>query len=738
MKVESNSAPVVMSGAFQTASYTIKATGKAFRILSSGLYSDKILAIIRELSCNARDSHVAARRADIPFIIHLPNVFEPYFSVKDMGLGLSHEDVYGRAVWKVNIETGEEYIEIEGGLFRIYFESTKTDSNDFVGALGLGSKSPFSYVDSYTVVSVFDGKRRTYNAYIANAGVPDITLLTTEDTDEHNGLEIIIPVKTADYKSFHDKCAQALKYFDVLPQFVGGQWTPDFFTPEYSIEGSTWKILKSRDKKPVAIMGGIAYPIDGESITGISPQELTMLSLPLELYFNIGELDFAASRESLSYDVPTINILRERLTEIYDHLRSSVEKDFYECKTEWEARIKFRHHFNTSTWNPISHAFGPLVTNNQLAITWNGKTVNNVDVKIPKKMLGNRVDIKLFGILKRNSSASEVVREVVQPHSADTHIPCQPNVHFVFDDMTRGGRDRMRNHVMNTKGTIVYATFSPVIMADKKRLEREIKNLICRCGHPANIVRTSQLPPPVRAVNKVKNLLMYNHYSSPGKDGTSRSWIAHSNGTSGLYVPVKIYQPVDGNGTTIGFNLTTFITRLIDIGILTRTTKIFGVRPADLKAVKNSENWINLFDYARDEINDMITSRNMNDSVVNITEVNQVHEKFKSMFGYDWKTKIEDQMLPKINKDTVFAKFVKIANDVSASMPKIEKGTITTLRLAATSIGIKFDTSKTVSLGDELHKMLKKYPMLKFLNANSISTEGIGHVIDYISTVDQK
>jgi len=70
--------------------FTIKASSQAFDILSSGLYSDKILAVVRELSCNARDSNVEAKNPE-PFEIHLPNGLEPYFSVTDNGLGLSQE-----------------------------------------------------------------------------------------------------------------------------------------------------------------------------------------------------------------------------------------------------------------------------------------------------------------------------------------------------------------------------------------------------------------------------------------------------------------------------------------------------------------------------------------------------------------------------------------------------------------------------------------------------------------------
>ena len=122
-----NNAPqaeAVLSNVGEIGEFRIRNSAKAFNILSSGLYANKIRAIVRELSCNAVDSHVAAGKQDTPFDIHLPNTLEPWFSIRDYGLGLSHDQV-------INIYT-------------TYFESTKTDSNEFIGALGLGSKSPFS------------------------------------------------------------------------------------------------------------------------------------------------------------------------------------------------------------------------------------------------------------------------------------------------------------------------------------------------------------------------------------------------------------------------------------------------------------------------------------------------------------------------------------------------------------------------------------------------------------------
>ena len=44
------------------------------------VYSNKERAVIRELACNAHDSHVMVN-ADAPFDVHLPTQLEPWFSL---------------------------------------------------------------------------------------------------------------------------------------------------------------------------------------------------------------------------------------------------------------------------------------------------------------------------------------------------------------------------------------------------------------------------------------------------------------------------------------------------------------------------------------------------------------------------------------------------------------------------------------------------------------------------------
>jgi len=183
-----NNAPqaeAVLSNVGEIGEFRIRNSAKAFNILSSGLYANKIKAIIRELSCNAIDSHTAAG-TNQPFEVHLPTTLEPWFYIRDFGTGLNHEQV--------------------SNIYTTYFESTKTESNAFIGALGLGSKSPFSYTDNFTVTAIKDGHKGIYTAFINDVGVPSIALMGEEQVTEPNGVEVKFSVNDRyDFNKFADE-----------------------------------------------------------------------------------------------------------------------------------------------------------------------------------------------------------------------------------------------------------------------------------------------------------------------------------------------------------------------------------------------------------------------------------------------------------------------------------------------------------------------------------------------------
>ena len=295
MKLDVEVSEVVLSNVGATGEFRIRNSAKAFSILSSGLYSNKIRAIIRELSCNAVDSHVGAGKADVPFEVHLPTILEPYFAVRDYGMGLNNDQV-------VNIYT-------------TYFESTKTDSNAFIGALGLGSKSPFSYTENFTVTAIKDGMQRIYSAFINEHGVPSIAQMSEELTDLGNGVEVKFSVTDrSDYNTFRQEAQNVFAWFKLQPIITGNSLKvePVTFKERDIVPGV--HVCQDRYSESVAIMGNIMYPLrDLPQPEKHFGDLASLLRCNLALEFDIGELDFAASREQLSYIPLTLASIKRKL-----------------------------------------------------------------------------------------------------------------------------------------------------------------------------------------------------------------------------------------------------------------------------------------------------------------------------------------------------------------------------------------------------------------------------------------
>jgi len=94
MKIARKGSPMISGGTNSAPKkFQIQASGAAFAVLSSKLYNNKPLAIVRELSCNAYDAHIAAGKAEVPFDLHLPTSFEPWFAIRDYGIGLAPEEI---------------------------------------------------------------------------------------------------------------------------------------------------------------------------------------------------------------------------------------------------------------------------------------------------------------------------------------------------------------------------------------------------------------------------------------------------------------------------------------------------------------------------------------------------------------------------------------------------------------------------------------------------------------------
>ena len=359
MKLADRTVEIHSRGLDSSNQFTIAQTSKMFKILSDSLYSDKVMAVIRELSTNAHDAHVASGNKN-PFKVTLPTQANPNFTVRDYGTGLSQKDM-------------EE-------LYTTYGASNKNDSNDFVGCLGLGSKSPFAYTKSFSSTSYFNGKAYQYIAAMDENGVPSLNLFGVTETNEPNGLEISFAVKQYDFHEFTNKAKRIFHYFKMKPIIEGGvcESMQDHSYSHHNvvIEGKGWRIGRvsnnnhqypsqwhSAGSGVVAIMGNIAYPVLADKIIGEEKEEsndaiqrwnrtfqkadvanwkslvkeILNAGLYLEIQFGIGELEMDVSREGLQYTKNVIRVLRERTQDIYLQLKEDMSKKIAECTNLVEA-----------------------------------------------------------------------------------------------------------------------------------------------------------------------------------------------------------------------------------------------------------------------------------------------------------------------------------------------------------------------------------------------------------------
>jgi len=292
---------------------TIENSAKMFSILSDGIYKDKILAVIREYICNAFDAHVSVGKRDVPFTVRLPSYLDTTFSVTDEGTGVDPAEI--------------------GKIFWTYGRSTKTEDEETIGALGLGSKSAFAYTkSSFIVKNRFKGIEYTYFCFINEKGTPQGSKVGEEATTDSDGVTVEFAVRPEDTYAFYKRYARIYKYWaNVKPLVIGVDVNDlDLAEPVKVVDGKGWfleNVENSYDRhSALAIMGNVAYPIESGSIPNLPASLKVIADNAFIITFPLGALEFAASRESLSYTEFTCKQLINRL----EAVRAELADSFYQ------------------------------------------------------------------------------------------------------------------------------------------------------------------------------------------------------------------------------------------------------------------------------------------------------------------------------------------------------------------------------------------------------------------------
>lgn len=328
-----------------------------FMSMLSDIYSDVKTAIVRELSTNAIDAQIEAG-VSTPIEITTPTAMSPKLIIRDYGVGMDAEDIRNT--------------------YSKYGASTKRNSNDFNGVLGIGAKSPLAYGGkTFTVVGVKNKvKTSVVVGYDPSAG-GTMEIVDQSTTNDPNGVTITVPVND---RSDHYDFDQAAKNFQEYAQFrvkVNGR--------EAAKDG-TWLGWNENDQRwlfrtiprgyggyntpDVFVMGNVAYRIMPEG----RPQQLDLHD-QVVIYVDMGEVDFTPSREDLNYNSYTLAAI-EKYSKLYiEEKIKGHQSSIDQCKTYAEAyklrevyrngfRPALRHYVNfTYKGEEIPTSFGMVGRN---------------------------------------------------------------------------------------------------------------------------------------------------------------------------------------------------------------------------------------------------------------------------------------------------------------------------------------------------------------------------------------
>jgi hypothetical protein len=290
MKLNFKNSPTVTSEDMEVS--TMGIADGAGDMLSSYLrdkiYTDKVLACIRETITNSQDEHVKYG-IDRAVEVKIENVNGQYiWSSRDYAKGLSEQAIRT--------------------IYGMYGGSDKRDNNNQVGGFGIGALSPFSVSDTFYITSYHEGFKTQY-ACMLGAGangvsVGEIYRVSDPEPTTESGLEVSLDI-SKQYYDFNSKTLQFVHNFlpdanivytdnrgastkpaqPILTEIIDG-YTVNLYEADYC-DGSSY------GSNNVAIrMGGVIYKKRSDIVVGTTKGKI-VVDVP------IGKLTIPISREDL-------------------------------------------------------------------------------------------------------------------------------------------------------------------------------------------------------------------------------------------------------------------------------------------------------------------------------------------------------------------------------------------------------------------------------------------------------
>jgi hypothetical protein len=659
-----------------------------FNVLRNSMYSDKILAVIREYSANSVDAHVEAGIPDKSVVVSLPNALSPQFRVRDFGLGLSEEQIRD--------------------VYCNYGESTKRNSNNLIGQLGLGSKAGFAYGDNFMIISYQKGKQTVYNAFIDPSEIGQISKMNTSDTEEQDGIEIVVPVKQWDFGTFRQKAGNLFRYFKIKPIIKGlNAYEKEEFdklmnpSETLLLAEDNWKI---RQGASVAVMGNIGYPINSNAIQNLDPSALRLLNFGIEINFRIGDLDIAASREALQYSDKTQKAIKKILESAWTKTKDYLQNDFKTCQNILEARRKYRDMHNGGS--PF-YNFKDLIQN----ITWNGQTITShfFDIRSQRgsgTLVGNCLSVTSYGL---------DYKEKISNYEVDSFDSREDSKYVIDDLQGKNFKNRARTLLKDSSNVYLFK-FKDDAGKDAALKAWGLDTIPNLFVLASSIIPTKPVKVPgSKNAKHSRKEFVFDTTVSGRYESNSSFWKVEEvdfEEDEGVYVELERFKFFMNGVSYKSHELGELIETLASIKITVPTVYGFKALAATDNNIKTNPNWESLYDFIKREISALIIKDNIAQQFLDRATAKK-HEFLFDTLGSD--------LLKNLPPNSEAYKYIAAYGDM---LNKADENRIEEILYVANKVGISDITSlKTASAPtynlDKLREDLyAKYPLLPHLDTD--------------------
>lgn len=312
MRIDRDDFKIEKSADFTSLNFDMANPAIIFDILCNRLYETPLRTLVQEYCSNARDSHREANIADIPIKVVLPTRLQTTLKVIDFGVGISPERM--------------ETVFIKLGA------STKNNDNLQTGGFGLGCKIGFSYTDSFSIKTIYNGIAYEYIAFMNSDGIPHLDLITKFTTIDDNYTSIEIPIRLIDISIIEDYVYTTCTFWDVKPILINSN---KHFINFEDISGiSEVKCYDVNNNYLYDYRSSLSLVVDGIIYKGIEKKVDNFTNLfnykyneAMFIIVNTGDVDLAINRENLQFTDKTNNKLLEIYKSINDKILSLVSTD---------------------------------------------------------------------------------------------------------------------------------------------------------------------------------------------------------------------------------------------------------------------------------------------------------------------------------------------------------------------------------------------------------------------------